>query len=518
MTPHRPLPKTPDFPALEQQVLERWRERDIFRESVRRRQGAEEFVFYEGPPTANGRPGSHHVLARVFKDIFPRYQTMLGKYVERKGGWDCHGLPVEIAVEQKLGFKTKHDIERYGIAEFNQQCRESVFEFLEDWTALTERIGYWVDLEHPYRTLDPTYIESVWWALKTMWERDLLFEGHRVVPYCVRCGTALSSHEVAQGYEDVEDPSIYVTFPVTEPAGALRAGDRLLAWTTTPWTVLSHAALAVAPDLTYVRTEDGYVLAEARVQAVLGEDAQIAERFTGADMIGTRYDPPFDFIATEEYGPNGHTVLPGDFVSADDGTGIVHSSIAFGEDDYRLGQEQGIAVINPVRLDGTYDDRMGPYAGRWVKEADADIVEDLRERGRLLRAETYLHAYPALLALRHAAPLLRQAVVVRRHLEAARPPAGRQRDGRLAPGAHQARAHGALAGEQRRLGDLARALLGHAAAGVALRERPHRVHRVARRAGGEVRRDARGPAPALRRRRRPGTAPSAASRCSACPW
>ena len=177
MPPHRPLPKTPNFPALEQEVLERWRERDVFRESVRRRQGAEEFVFYEGPPTANGRPGSHHVLARVFKDIFPRYQTMLGKYVERKGGWDCHGLPVEIAVEQKLGFHNKHDIERYGIAEFNAQCRESVFEFLEDWTALTERIGYWVDLEHPYRTLDPTYIESVWWALKTLWDRDLLFEG-----------------------------------------------------------------------------------------------------------------------------------------------------------------------------------------------------------------------------------------------------------------------------------------------------------------------------------------------------
>ena len=394
MPVHRPLPKVPDFPALEQEVLERWRERDIFRESVRRREGAEPWVFYEGPPTANGRPGSHHVLARVFKDIFPRYQTMRGRFVERKGGWDCHGLAVEIAVEQKLGFTSKDDIERYGIAEFNQQCRESVFEFLEDWTALTERIGYWVDLEHPYRTLDPDYIESVWWALKTMWEKELLFEGHKVVPYCVRCGTALSSHEVAQGYQDVEDPSIYVTFPVTEPVGPLRAGDRLLAWTTTPWTVLSHAALAVAPDLPYVRTEDGFVLAEARLAAVLGEDARVAERFHGRDIIGTRYEPPFDFIKTEEFGPKGHTVLPGDFVSADDGTGLVHTSISFGEDDYRLGQEQGIAVINPVRLDGTYEDRMGPYAGRWVKEADADIVEDLRERGRLLRAETYLHAYP----------------------------------------------------------------------------------------------------------------------------
>jgi isoleucyl-tRNA synthetase len=392
--PHRPLPKNPHFPALEQEVLERWRERDVFRESMRRREGAEPWVFYEGPPTANGRPGSHHVMARVFKDIFPRYQTMRGRFVERKGGWDCHGLPVEIAVEQKLGFTSKDDIERYGIAEFNQQCRESVFEFLEDWTALTERIGYWVDLEHPYRTLDPTYIESVWWALKSMWDKDLLFEGHKVVPYCVRCGTALSSHEVAQGYQDVEDPSIYVEFPVTEPVGPLRAGDRLLAWTTTPWTVLSHAALAVAPDLAYVRTEDGYVLAEARMAAVLGEDATVAERFHGRDILGTRYEPPFDFIKTEEFGPKGHTVLPGDFVSADDGTGLVHTSISFGEDDYRLGQEQGIAVINPVRLDGTYEDRMGPYAGRWVKEADADIVEDLRSRGRLLRAETYLHAYP----------------------------------------------------------------------------------------------------------------------------
>src|SRR4051812_2867553 len=392
--PHRPLPKSPSFPALEQEVLERWRERDIFRESVRRRQGAEEFVFYEGPPTANGRPGSHHVLARVFKDIFPRYQTMLGKYVERKGGWDCHGLPVEIAVEQKLGFHHKDDIERYGIAEFNQQCRESVFEFLEDWTALTERIGYWVDLEHPYRTLDPTYIESVWWALKTMWDRDLLFEGHKVVPYCVRCGTALSSHEVAQGYEDVEDPSVYVKLPVSRPTGALREGDVLLVWTTTPWTLVSNAAVAVDPEITYARTDEGYVLAEALVAHVLGEDARVVDRFSGADMLGAGYEPPFPYITSDAYGPKGHTVLPGDFVTADDGTGIVHTAIAFGEDDYRLGQEQGLEVVNPVKPDGPYDERIGPYAGRWVKGADPDLIEDLRGRGRLLRAETYLHAYP----------------------------------------------------------------------------------------------------------------------------
>ncbi|HEX8685360.1 MAG TPA: class I tRNA ligase family protein, partial [Pyrinomonadaceae bacterium] len=246
MSPFRPVDPSQSFPALEEQILERWRERDVFHESVRRREGAEPWVFYEGPPTANGRPGSHHVLSRVFKDIFPRFQTMRGRYVERKAGWDCHGLPVEIAVEQKLGFKSKDDIERYGIAEFNAQCRESVFEFLEDWDRLTERIGFWVDLDDAYRTLDATYVESVWWALRTMWDKDLLYEGHKVVPYCARCGTALSSHEVAQGYKDVEDPSVYVKFPV-RGHGPLQEGDQLLIWTTTPWTLVSNAAVAVDP-------------------------------------------------------------------------------------------------------------------------------------------------------------------------------------------------------------------------------------------------------------------------------
>jgi isoleucyl-tRNA synthetase len=401
---HRPLPQNVSFPALEEEILERWRERDVFNESLRRREGAEPFVFYEGPPTANGRPGSHHVLARVFKDVFPRYQTMRGRYVERKAGWDCHGLPVEIAVEQQLGFTSKADIERYGIAEFNQKCRESVFEFLDDWMRLTERIAYWVDLEHPYRTLDDSYIESVWWALSELWERGLLYEGHKVVPYCPRDGTALSSHEVAQGYRDVEDPSVYVKFPIVEPAGALREGDVLLIWTTTPWTLVSNAAVAVDPDLPYVRTTDGYVLAEALVERVLGDTQRtssagtggvhVADRFHGRDMIGARYEPPFPFIAGPEYGEKGHTVLPGDFVTAEDGTGIVHTAIAFGEDDFRLGAEQGLNVINPVRADGTYDERIGPYTGRFVKDADADLVEDLRSRGRLLRAEASLHAHP----------------------------------------------------------------------------------------------------------------------------
>ncbi len=379
------------FPDLEQQVLERWRERDIFGESMRRREGATPYVFYEGPPTANGRPGSHHVLARVFKDIYPRYKTMQGHHVLRKGGWDCHGLPVEIAVENALGFTNKHDIERYGIAEFNAKCRESVLTYVEEWKALTERIGFWVDTDDAYETMATPFVESVWWALSELHERDLLYEGHKVVPYCTRCGTALSSHEVAMGYKDVEDPSVYVKFPLRDGSASL------LVWTTTPWTLVSNAAVAVDPALTYVRADlagEVFILAEALVERVLGEDAVIRERFPGADLLGLAYDPPFPFLPASAYGEKGHTVLAGDFVSDTDGTGIVHTAIAFGEDDYRLGLEAGLNVVNPVRPDGTYDERIGPYAGRWVKDADQDLIADLQARGRMFRAETLLHAYP----------------------------------------------------------------------------------------------------------------------------
>jgi isoleucyl-tRNA synthetase len=394
---HRPVDPRQNFPALEEQVLARWRERDVFAESIRRREGAEKYVFYEGPPTANGRPGSHHVLARVFKDLYPRFKTMRGYQVPRKGGWDTHGLPVEIAVEKALGFESKDDIERYGIAEFNAKCRESVFTLLDEWNELTERIAYWVDLDDAYRTLDASYVESVWWALKTIWDKDLLYEGHRVVPYCARCGTALSSHEVAQGYKDVKDPSVYVRFPVTQGAGPVQEGDELLIWTTTPWTLVSNAAVAVDPELAYVRaTVDGttFVLARALVERVLGEDAVVETEFQGRTFLGARYEAPFPYLTADVYGEKGHTVLDGDFVTADDGTGIVHTAVAFGEDDFRLGAEHGLNVVNPVRLDGTYDERIGPYAGRWVKDADPDLVEDLRGRGRLLRSEVYEHAYP----------------------------------------------------------------------------------------------------------------------------
>src|SRR5204863_8093748 len=268
-----------------------------------------------------------------------------------------------------------------------ERGRESVFEYLEDWNALTERIGFWLDLDNAYRTLDATYVESVWWALRQIADKDLLYESYKVVPYCPRSGPPLSSHEVALGYRDVEDPSVYVRCPVAEDGGPLQAGDELLIWTTTPSTLVSNAAVAVDPELQYVRAKTGaleapVVLAAARVQAVLGEDAQILDRFPGAALDGVRYQPPFGFIKGSEYGERGHTVLLGDFVSAEDGTGIVHTAIAFGEDDFRLGAQYGLNVVNPVELDGTYDERIGPYAGRFVKDADDDLVEDCKARVR----------------------------------------------------------------------------------------------------------------------------------------
>ncbi len=396
---------------MELEVLARWREREVFAQSLALREGAEPWVFYEGPPTANGRPGAHHVLSRVFKDIYPRYKTMRGHRVERKGGWDCHGLPVEIAVEQKLGINSKHEIENeVGIEEFNRQCRESVFEYLEEWNRLTERIGFWIDLDHAYRTLDESYIESVWWALAEIHRRELLYEGHKVVPYCYRCGTALSSHEVALGYQDVVDPSVYVRLPVFPPASGsrLQEGDALLIWTTTPWTLPGNRAVAVAPDVEYVRAryrDETLILAAALVEKVLDGQVEILDRLRGSELLDASYEGPIF-----NTGPaGGFPVIAGDFVTTADGTGLVHIAPAFGEDDFNTWAAHGKfdpdhpgTLFNPVKPDGTYDQRVhghendSSYEGRLVKDPalTEELIADLDARGLLFKRKEYEHSYP----------------------------------------------------------------------------------------------------------------------------
>jgi isoleucyl-tRNA synthetase len=410
LIPRREVDPRQELGALELEVLERWKERDVFAESLRLRADAKQWVFYEGPPTANGPPGSHHVLSRVFKDIYPRFQTMRGHRVERKGGWDCHGLPVEIAVEQELGIKSKAEVEEYGIGEFNARCRESVFTYLEEWNRLTERIGFWLDLEHAYRTLDESYIESVWWALAQIDRRGLLYEGHKVSPYCPRCETTLSSHEVAQGYKDVVDPSVYLKLPVTNDRGAA-SEDKLLVWTTTPWTLPGNVALAVSPTASYARARLGdehFVLVSDRVAAVLGEQAEVVEHFSGEELVeryGSYRSPIFTL---NDRMPGGSEILADDFVTTEEGTGIVHLAPAFGEDDYRVAAAAGIfrgdephTLYNPVRPDGTYDARVrdrdgNSWEGRFVKDPELtkELIADLDARGLLLRVEDYEHSYP----------------------------------------------------------------------------------------------------------------------------
>jgi isoleucyl-tRNA synthetase len=409
LLPHRQVDPQQQLPALELEILARWRERDVFAESLRRRAHSERWGFYEGPPTANGPPGIHHVISRVFKDIYPRFQTMRGKLVERKGGWDCHGLPVEIAVEEKLGITSKMEIEAgIGIERFNAECRASVFAFLEDWNRLTERIGFWIDLDGAYRTLDESYIESVWWALAEIDRRGLLYEGHKVVPYCPRCETTLSSHEVALGYRDVVDPSVYLKLPLSG------SPEKLLVWTTTPWTLPGNVAVAVSPSASYVRAgfaDEVVILAEDRLAAVLdGERAEILERLSGTELasrFGSYEGPVF---AASDRTPGPLPILADEFVTTEDGTGVVHLAPAFGEDDYRVAAasaevpfdptEPG-TLYNPVRADGTYDERTrsrsgSSYEGRDVKDEQltSELLEDLQERGLVFKVEDYEHAYP----------------------------------------------------------------------------------------------------------------------------
>jgi len=392
------------YPRLEEEILEFWKENDTFKKSVEKRQGRPLFVFYEGPPTANGLPHVGHTLPRVFKDLIPRYKTMCGYHVPRKAGWDTHGLPVELEVEKELGISGKPDIERYGVQKFIERCKESVFRYEKEWVKLTERIGFWIDTDDPYVTYRNDYILSVWWALRRIWDRGLLYRGHKVVPYCPRCGTPLSSHEVAQGYEEVSDPSVYVEFPLEadQPLPSTlsdaAAGAALLVWTTTPWTLPSNAAVAVNPDEAYVLAAPAdaesenrrYILAKALVGEVLGDDAEIAAEVKGRALAGLRYRAPFDFLRGDDV----HVVLCADFVTLDEGTGVVHMAPAFGEDDLAVGKKHGLPVFQPIDEEGRFTSETPPFEGMFFKDADPSIMDDLEERGLLFRRGTYVHTYP----------------------------------------------------------------------------------------------------------------------------
>lgn len=376
------------YSDLEREVLEFWRKNKIFEKSVREREGRPGFTFYEGPPTANGRPGIHHVLARTLKDLVCRYKTMRGFQVHRKAGWDTHGLPVEIEVEKKLGIRHKDEIVAYGIEKFNALCRKSVFEYKDDWERMTEQIGYWVDLNDAYITCDNNYIESVWWSLKRFFDAGLIYKGHKIQPYCPRCETPLSMHEVALGYEDVKDPSVYVKMKLRGVENTF-----FLVWTTTPWTLISNVALAVGKDVDYVEVEhkgENLILARARL-SVLDGDYSIVEEMKGSKLLGREYERIFDYIPVNK---KGFYIIHGDFVSTEDGSGIVHIAPAFGEDDYNVGRENDLPVLQPVDRSGNFTKDVTDFAGKFVKEADLEIIDNLKRRKILYKKETVTHSYP----------------------------------------------------------------------------------------------------------------------------
>jgi len=394
------LPGNVDLPAIEYEILRRWRDTGVFQRSLDQTAGGEPWIFYEGPPTANGMPGVHHIEARVFKDAFPRFKTMQGYHVPRRAGWDCHGLPVEVAVERELGLTAKKDIEAYGIAEFNARCRESVVRHVEAFAEMTERMGYWTDLSTAYWTMDPAYIESVWWSLQQIFGQGLLVRDHRISPYCPRCGTPLSDHEMGQPdvYRTIIDPAVTVRLPLrTLPPGAspeLNGAD-LLVWTTTPWTLVSNVAVAVHPDEIYaVARRSGHgdraVVADALFARVLGEGWHVVERLRGADLAGATYDPPFALIEI----PRAHRVVTASFVTAEDGTGLVHIAPAFGADDLAAGREFGLPVVNPILPDGRFEEHIPLVGGLFFRDANSRLISDLADRDLLLRSQRYEHSYP----------------------------------------------------------------------------------------------------------------------------
>ncbi|TXL63314.1 isoleucine--tRNA ligase [Aeromicrobium terrae] len=373
--------------------MDLWAEQGTFEATLKATEDAPRWTFYEGPPTANGTPGTHHVEARVFKDVFPRFKTMQGHHVERKAGWDCHGLPVEIAVEKELGFNGKPDIEAFGIAEFNARCREAVLRNVDLFEEMTDRMGYWVDMSDPYRTMDAPYVESVWWALAQIFDKGLLVEDFRVAPYCPRCGTTLSDHELAQGYETITDPSVYVRFPLT--SGPYAGTASLLVWTTTPWTLVSNALVAVKDDVSYVTATNGtetVVVAEPLVEHALGEGWTVQDTFAGADMVGWTYQRPFDLIEWPD--DHAHFVVAEEYVTTTDGTGLVHQSPAFGEDDFASVRRNGVAMVNPIGEDGHFLADVGLVGGQFFREANDALLTDLTHRDLLFHQVPYEHSYP----------------------------------------------------------------------------------------------------------------------------
>ena len=395
---YREVPNRINLPEMEHEVLGMWEKEEIFHKSLNQRDPKKSWVFYEGPPTANGKPGAHHVEARVFKDVFPRFKAMQGYYVPRYAGWDCHGLPVELAVEKELGFTGKNDIEKYGVAEFNAKCRESVLRNVSDFTTMTSRMGYWVDFDKAYWTMNPSYVESVWWSLKEIHKKGLLVSDYRVSPYCPRCGTGLSDHELALGYETITDQSIYIKFPVLDGELAKKYKNlSLLVWTTTPWTTISNTAAAVGPKIDYLIAqveEEHFVIAKELV-ALLGEEVSIKETIKGKDLEGIHYQPPFGKSLFEEDAPAAlHSVVLADYVTTEDGTGIVHQSPAFGAEDLQVCRKYGLPVVNPVQADGHFAPHTPLVAGQFFKKADKDIVKDLKKREILFKELAYEHQYP----------------------------------------------------------------------------------------------------------------------------
>lgn len=398
---YKSLPENIFLPELEAEILEFWKKDSTFEKSISSKEGKNTFTFYEGPPTANGTPGIHHVISRTIKDLICRYKSMRGFQVYRKAGWDTQGLPVEVEVEKKLGIKSKTEIERFGAVAFNNACKESIFTYLKEWEDLTERMGYWINLDDAYVTFHNNYIESVWWALKKFFDEGMIYKGFKILPFCPVCESPLSSHEVAQGYQDLKDPSVYVKFKIT--SGKHKDSD-FLVWTTTPWTLPSNAALAVNPDITYVKVktakDDHFILAKDRLE-VIKDEYSIEEEINAKDLEHTEYERLFNFLPSDK---KAFYVTLGDFVTTEDGTGIVHIAPAFGEDDYRIGQKYDLPVFKAVGKNGQFVEQITPYHGKNFKDADTEIIQDLKNNGRLYRKEMFVHSYPH--CWRHKVPLM----------------------------------------------------------------------------------------------------------------